>query len=355
MGDQHQISELMKILIFSPYQGMFLKDIIYNGFSALLGKNNVYLYKPQDYDLSLHDTKIINKKNIIGSDAINSVIDKFDYLFIFNSAMLDTNFYKILNRNTSTKKVFVDGMDDFFIRMIYKHPKIDYYFKRELYKYNIPVTAEFNWWMRYFVELTRTPGTKGKKTRWLSYWNMPIGLAYKSKFKKVYPLPLTVANSSNNNIFERKKKYDISFIGHANNLERIYYLNRLKKYMDENKIYGFLSTKIVSRKKYINTIKDSKIGLSIRGTGYDTWRYWEIPCYGSTLLAQKSPILIPNNFIDEESALFFSNFEELKQKLKKFVIKSDEWREIARNGNKWFLKYHTPRVRAKNMLEMMGN
>ncbi|MEM3859914.1 MAG: glycosyltransferase [Candidatus Micrarchaeaceae archaeon] len=343
----------MKALIYSTYKGMFLENIIYNGFSTLLGKNSAYLYKPQNCNLAVTDPAFVNAKNIVKYSDINSEIDNFDYIFFFNSAFLDDNFHEILNKRTSAKKIFIDGIDDFFIRKIYKHPEISYYFKRELYNTTMPTPKKLEWGFRYVYELTRTPGTKGKRKKWFSYWNMPIAVAHKSKFKDILPLPLTVANPPEHVNNHSRRKYTISFIGHDNNPERIYYLNRLKKYLDENKINGFLSTKIVSKKKYINTIKDSKIGLSTRGTGYDTWRYWEIPCYGSTLLAQKSPILIPNNFIDEESALFFSNFDELKQKLKKYVIKSDEWQEIARNGNKWFLKYHTPRVRAKNMLEIM--
>ena len=128
----------------------------------------------------------------------------------------------------------------------------------------------------------------------------------------------------------------------------------LNKYINKNKIKSFISTNIVGKDKYIETIRNSKSGLSTRGTGYDTWRYWEIPCYGTALLAQRTPINIPNDFADEESALFFKDFDELKQKFEKYVIKSNEWLEIAKNGQKHFFKYHTPQKRAEYILSKLN-
>jgi len=255
-----------------------------------------------------------------------------------------------LDRKTSVKKIFIDGIDDFFIRQIYKHPEIDYYFKRELYKIKLSQLKKIEWQLRYTYELTRTPGTKNKRKLWFSYWNIPIGIAYKSKFNNILPLPLTVAKPIKLPII-KKKEYQVSFVGHINNHERAYYVALLKTYLNKNGAKSFLSSKIVNKVKYIDIIRKSKAGLATRGTGYDTWRYWEVPCYGAALLSQKTPILIPNNFIDNESALFFKNFDELKYKLQKYVIKSNEWEEIAKNGQRQFFKYHTPKNRVEYILD----
>ena len=342
--------KLMRILLYSIYKNIFLEDSLYKGFSDLVGKNNIFFYRPEDYKLNDTQIDIENYKNVHGNNIIKE-IDNFDYILFFNSAFLDKHFYTVLNKKTSTKKIFIDGIDDFFVRRIYKHPEINYYFKRELYRDPIAKAKKIEWILRYYYELNRTPGAERRKWRWFSYWNLPIGLSYQKKFN-LSALPLTVANPTKYKI-NWNRGYDVSFIGHNNNPERKMYIKMLSEYLIKNKIKGFISTKVVNKDKYIEMIKNSKSGISTRGVGYDTWRYWEIPCYGTTLLAQRTPINIPNNFVDGESALFFKDFDELKQKLERYVIKSNEWFEISRNGQKHFFEYHTPKKRAEYVLRKL--
>lgn len=339
----------MKILFYS-IKPMFLGDFLYNGFLELLGKNDIFFYKHEDYSISNTSLNILNYKNI-SSDNLLEKIENFDYIFFSNSDFLDKYFYKVLNKKTNVKKIFFDGIDDFFIRRIYKHPEIFYYFKRELYSEPISKLKTIEWGLRYYYELTRTPNTIGRKRYWFSYQNLPIGISYQKKFN-LAPIPLTVANPTKY-LINKYREYEISFMGHNNNPERNKYINILNRYLTNNKIKNFISTKIVDKENYIKVIRNSKSGLSVRGVGYDTYRYWEIPCYGTALLAQRTPISIPNNFVDEESAIFFENFNELKQKFEKYVIKTDEWMEIAKNGQKHFFKYHTPKKRAEYILNKL--
>ena len=339
--------KLMKVLLYSIYKNIFLEDSLYNGFSDLVGKNNVLFYKPEDYKISNTQINVLDYKNVYSNNVLRE-IDNFDYILFFNSSFLDKDFYAVLNKKTSTQKIFIDGIDDFFIRHIYKHPEIAYYFKRELYKWPIKKLKKLEWIARYYYELNRTPGTAGKKKYWFSYWNLPIGLSYQKKFN-IAPIPLTIANPVKYKI-KKDREYNLSFVGHSNNPERKMYIKLLKEYLAKNKTKNVISTKIVDKERYIEIIKNSKSGLSTRGTGYDTWRHWEIPCYGTALLSQRTPINIPNNFVDGESALFFKDFNELKQKFEKYVIKSNEWFEIAKSGQEHFFKYHTPKKRAEYIL-----
>ena len=151
----------------------------------------------------------------------------------------------------------------------------------------------------------------------------------------------------------RKKriKYDVSFMGHDNNQERSKYLQYFRGIVKKYNLRSIISSEFVGKQKYFDAIRSSKAGLALRGIGRDTWKYWEIPSVGSLLISQLVPLNIPNNFIDEESALFFKDKEELERKIKRYVIDSEEWKEIARNGCKQFFKYHTPNDRIKNLLE----
>ena len=52
-----------------------------------------------------------------------------------------------------------------------------------------------------------------------------------------------------------------------------------------------------------------------------------------------------------ESAVFFDHIDEMKNKLK-YCLDNESFVDKARiKGNEWFLKYHTTKARAKQMLD----
>ena len=341
----------MKVLIYSIYKSAFLEKGLYEGFVKVAGNRNIFLYKASDYSAKTTPFKIENKMKTLNDHEIKEKADDFDYIFFFNSAFLDKNFYSVLNTQTSAKKIFIDQMDDFFVRRIYKHPEISYYFKRELYKQSLSVVKNTEWYLRYLYELTRSPGIKNKRLRWFSYWNMPIGSAYVKKFNDVKSLPLTISTYRKKINFLKRRKFDISFIGHLDNLERAKYIHLLKEYSDKIGISNKISDRRVEKGVYFSTIKKSKAGISVRGTGYDTFRYWEIPAYGAALISQRNPLVIPYIFIHGKSALFFNNFDELKHIIQKYIVNSNDWVDIARNGHTHFLQHHTPERRVQMLLD----
>jgi len=335
----------MKILIYTTYHDTFLEDIVYLGLLDFFGASKIFSLQPADPNSQ--SIELTRNKNAITSYEALERLDEFDLILFFNNAFFDKYFIEVLNKQTSAIKVFIDGIDDFFVRKIYYHPEIKYYFKRELYK-RVDKKLAIEWYIRYSYELLRAPKRIGVYGHWFSHWNMPIGIADMNKFKMLKPFPLTVPVPEKST--KRKIRYDVSFVGHANNPERNKYLEYADKFLKNVGAQSKISTKIVSKKEYIKLLLQSKASLVLRGTGYDTWRYWEAPAYGTALLAKKSPILIPNDFIDEESALYFDSFEELKYKINKYILKSNEWKEIAKNGHIHFLKYHTPKERVKELL-----
>lgn len=341
----------MKILIHS-LRGSFLENTIYTGFAEVYGKDSIYFYKSENFDLNNIGIELSNKKNIKPENVIAD-IDTFDYIFFFNSSILDSNFKNILNKKTSSTKIYVDGWDDFFVRKIYYHPEIKFYLKREVYKDKIKQKDKLEWEIRYLYEFFRAREAKINR-KWFSYLNLPVNIAKINKFDKLIPFQLTVNDI---NAFQGKgtDKYDISFLGHANNPERDYYLKKLHDWLKKTEIKNYISTEITKKEDYINLLKATKVGLSLRGVGYDTWRYWEIPCSGSALLSQKLPISVPNDFVDGESAIYFNNFEELKSKINRYLIKSNEYKEVARKGKEHFFRYHTPEKRVRYLIEKINS
>jgi spore maturation protein CgeB len=68
------------------------------------------------------------------------------------------------------------------------------------------------------------------------------------------------------------------------------------------------------------------------------------------LLAERPPIQIPNNFVDDESAVFFDNIAEMEDKLEYYINNPKAARQIAINGHEHYLKYHTATARARTFL-----
>ncbi len=337
----------MKILVYTSQKGHFLAPELLYGLKEKLGKN-VCIYRPRPKDMAV-------LPNAAEPTSITEVLDDFDALIIHYTAFRDKDFEHVLNRKTNVIKIFLDHFDDFFVRKIYKHPEISYYLKRELYKRTPSLSYLLNWKMRYTYELL-FESLQEKSRELFSRWNLPIGVAVNRTYSKLRPYQLTIVPK---HIRQGVRKvYDVSFLGHLTSPERSRYVSALKQIgmglgINCLVLANRKGPNPVSQNEYILKLAMSKAGLSAKGVGYDTVRYWELPAYGSTLISERLPLVIPHDFIDAESALFFGNNEELKQKIKKYVVDSDEWKEIARNGQRQFFRYHTPKKRAEQVLSLV--
>lgn len=344
----------MKVLLYSNWTYDFVDFILYDGLHRAIGNKNLFSYVPKhgkmpQYIKGNSSTKTPVLNYVYEEDIINQM-DKFDLIIMLSSSVLNSDFNSVINKKTSSLKIFVDGTDDFFVRRIYKHPEIDYYFKREIYDH-ITTPAAIEWLVRYSYEQFKISRHLTNR-RWFSKWNFPIGISLSKKFSKLKPFPLTVLKPSAQTD-KNKGTNQFMFVGTYNNPERKRYVETALNILKHSKIKNYYvgqRNKSFSNNDYFNMLKNSRIGLSLRGTGYDTYRYWEIPAHSAALLSQRLPLVIPNDFVDEESALYFSNVEELKRKMYKYLIKTDEWRTIAKNGNKLYLKYHTPENRVKKLI-----
>ncbi len=101
---------------------------------------------------------------------------------------------------------------------------------------------------------------------------------------------------------------------------------------------------------YMNMLRNSCIGLNCFGYGFDTVRYWEVPAQGCLLLSEKSPLCIPNNFIDGKNALFFEDLTELNEKLVFCNNNPEKVFDIALAGWNHFNQYHSNSKRAQYVL-----
>lgn len=114
------------------------------------------------------------------------------------------------------------------------------------------------------------------------------------------------------------------------------------------------SQALVSKEEYNRRLAGSLVGVSAAGGGWDTYRYWEIPFFGTALLSQRLPIVIPDNFKDGEEAVFFQSIGDFLQKLKGLVNDPARAHAIGAAGHQASLERHLSTHRAKTVLAALS-
>lgn len=334
----------MKVLLHAWQKNHYL----YEGLVNNLGVSKVISYLP-----SIFSTRYGDTGDFYDSTELLESIDEFDLIIFTPRSFYDRNFKLILNRYTSAIKVFMDLEDDFLLRNIIKHNEIRFYFKRELIE-NIRRTYWVHWYLRSFYASVLLPPVHRKigfpvdKLNFLPYRTANNSISD----KKLKGFPLSIGTSESENAINGGEKYhDLFYCMSLNGIkERKYYFEILKRDSSNLGTNTLVKPGGLSKEKYIHALKNSKASVSIRGMGFDTDRYWEIPAYGSMLISMRLPLNIRENFVDLESALFFQTYEELKVKFSKYVIHSNEWMEIMNRGHQKYLKFHTPTARVRDSL-----
>ncbi len=296
-----------------------------------------------------------------------------DYLDSYDAILVDVKTAAMLSKNTlidARERIYMlDGTDDWLIRKIHSNSQI--YFKRELMSRRVPDLGEAV--TLYFADRRLDSGASttspmkaaslwtrralaafGDTARDKSYANFRGKLQKTdAKFKS---LNLTVASHGYvGNLNNVRREYDIVFITSSIMRSRVRFAERVARFAKEEGLNAFV--KVTGRfygevawNEYVEKIQSSKLAIAYPGRGFDTIRYWEIPCYGSALVSPVLPIVIDNNFKDMEEAIFFSNFSEFRRKVL-LALREGLWEEIAQKGHEKFLKYHSETSRAEGVLD----
>lgn len=105
-----------------------------------------------------------------------------------------------------------------------------------------------------------------------------------------------------------------------------------------------------SKEQFNVALASSAIGVSVRGRAWDTTRYWEIPYFGAALLSFRPGIVIPENFIEDEEAVFFEDIPDFRRKLTALLSDPNRIRRIAARGQDACRSRHLSTHRAKYIL-----
>lgn len=100
---------------------------------------------------------------------------------------------------------------------------------------------------------------------------------------------------------------------------------------------------------YGDALRRAKIGISVRGHGVDTLRYWEIPFYGAALLADPT-VIVPDGFTRNVDYFGYEDPRTVKDTVLDLLRDPDRIRGVARRGQERLLKHHTTTERARYFL-----
>jgi len=105
--------------------------------------------------------------------------------------------------------------------------------------------------------------------------------------------------------------------------------------------------------QYWAMLDSTKIGISLRGAGWDCVRHWEILSRrGCLLMLEGDPRVRMSDppLVDGEHCAIFRRPKELVEKLRYYLDNDRERRRVARNGRAFAFRHHSSVARAKYVL-----
>lgn len=117
---------------------------------------------------------------------------------------------------------------------------------------------------------------------------------------------------------------------------------------------GFPPAVNQDKRDYNRSLRSSLVGVAVRGMGWDTYRYWEIPYFGAALLSQRPGHVIPANFVEDQEAVFYDTVGDFRTKLQDMIAKPEETLRIAAAGHKALRERHLSVNRARTILESLS-
>lgn len=287
---------MTRVAVVSTGSPDYLIDIVGDGFLRLLGRENVHL----DFNTTnAHST--VHSQLYIGFSTPNAFpIYDAEYLVVSVRTPVD-RIVDWVKRTSRAKVAVVDGEDDGIIRSNNERKSFRY-FKREFY-----------------------PGTKYEPS--------------------VRPLPMASIPEA---IPEAERTKPVFMMGKYTHPDR----KPIWAAMTE---LGFpVSKDIYSKAVYNKELASSLIGVSARGVGWDTYRYWETPYFGALLMSQRPGIEIPGNFREDDEAIYYGTPAELKKKVQALLSDRPRLDRIAAAGKKAAHERHLSTHRAATILRELA-
>ncbi len=111
----------------------------------------------------------------------------------------------------------------------------------------------------------------------------------------------------------------------------------------------------MGRNDYYGNLQRCRIVLSLRGAGYDTFRFWENAACRSIHIAQRFPLYVPNDFRNGEHIFRFADIGELRTIIDGLLRNEAGMEHIIRNARRHLVDFHLTTRRAAYLLDRLKN
>jgi hypothetical protein len=333
----------MKVLVLAHRYPDFLLDGVVHGLVALLGTDNVVVYPPKErYHEEPAETAwapmlYLRLPRREEAELEDLVADADGVVLGLPAPEVRAAARSVLARPARPPVAFVDGADDPFVRGAIAH--VDVYFKRELPLRPPLLTLGMPLRRRYHA------------LRYRDAWQEPLARQVRiasARDRDLVPLPFGLIDTGFAPAGERE--YDVAFLGGPTSDGRADLLRDLEALAREGyrvAVPGAGGARL-SWREYMEVLARSRIGIAVRGAGWDTYRYWEVPSAGALLLSERPGIPIPRNFVDGVEAVFAPPGELIATARRLLGSGLDE---IAARGRTALLERHTSVNRARTVLD----
>ena len=107
--------------------------------------------------------------------------------------------------------------------------------------------------------------------------------------------------------------------------------------------------------EYLGLLARSRCGVSVRGYGYDTCRFWET-AYSTLVVTDRLDLVVPEGYTDGVDCVEFDSVDTLQQKLRDILSPGRREDYLAMNAacGARTRRHHTNSARARQMLERVG-
>jgi hypothetical protein len=345
----------------------YLQDVVFHGLAMLLGSENVVDYpRVERYHTSRPETVTAAQHWAqLWLDLPEPPRPPLDKLVASSDAVVIGSLHddgrpvveEVLRMKTRPPVVFLDGDDSFFVRRI--HSNVDVYCKREVV---LPGTVT------HTRETVRRLHRLARRSESRDPLTDPVAVARASN-RRLIPLPFAwIGEPPPRGPIE----FDVAFLGslttsrmlsrrltHARGLLRDSHDHAravLREGLERLAADGFRMRILepgerLDRQSYLDILSRSRIGVSVRGTGFDTQRYWETPACGALLVAETPRIVIPDNFVSGEDAAF-APLEQLANRIRALLDTDTE--PMAAAGRARLEAHHTSVSRAATVLAALA-
>jgi hypothetical protein len=322
----------------------YLQDAVYHGLVSILGPGNVVDYPPLERYHSRAPAGAIHPQLWFDFPEperaeLPELVASADAVIVGSlRSGVRAAVGEVLAMTKRPPIALLDGEDDIFVLGAIKH--VDAYFKREILRSR---TAGIP---RELVRRGHRLLRKGVENR--DPLADPICVA-RAADRRLVPLPLAWIGP----LPERGAvEYDVAFLNGPTSPWRAVARTELERLRAEGARVRLLEEGERLRwAEYLDVLRCSRIGVSVRGGGYDTYRYWEVPAAGALLVSEPLPILIPRNFDDGTEAVF-APLGEMAARIRELLGGDTE--RVAAAGRRRLEAAHTAVARAQTVLDALA-